>query len=882
MTKWAMRSPGFALCAAAVIAAAAAGCAVVKKGESKGISSFTLDNGMKVILEELHSSPVVAMEVWVRAGGADEKPEEAGIAHLFEHMLFKGTAKRKVGEISREIEARGGDINAFTSYDHTAYVVKIPSRHFDAALDVLSDAVINSAFDPEELKKEAQVVLEEIRRAEDNPDRKIFKKFMADSFLVHPYGRPVIGYREVVEKITRESMVAFHKKWYVPDNMILVAVGDFSEREALTKVKAAFGGLKRSEGLARKRPEEPVRKGLKVSVISEQVKEAKMYVGFPVPGMKEPDSTTLDVVSDIIGRGQTSRLYRELKVRRGLVREIGTYNMGMKDPGAFTVEASLEAGNILPAIEETLRILKKSTSERPTALELSKTKLGIESGLIYESETFTGRSRNLGVFEADAGDYRFLYKYLDGIRSATEEQVLAAAGKYFVPQSMTITVLVPESEKSVTVEKITEIAGRVYKQEPGKEAGGDGIVFRRLDNGVRVIVREDHTAPIVSIQSYMRGGQRDEGPGEKGMFNLMARMLSKGTATRSREQFSLDQEAIAGSVGGFAGVESVGLSGRFLSKYLDQGIDLYFDALRNPAFDPKEMEKERGIVLNEIKNRDDSPRAVAYLGFIKALFGEHPYGVDPLGTREAVGAIKAREMAEKYAKCLVSRNLVIAVSGDVKSDDIFAKIGQYVAGLKDGGYDLARTPKLEAPARQVEVSRAMKGKEQAQVYLGFLGASYKNEERYTLDVLSAVLSGMSGRLFVELRDKRNLAYAVFAYSAPMDDPGMFIFYIGCDPRKMNEAMEGFKREINRIRTEPVTDEELDKAKNSLIGDYEMSLQSNGTWTTYLGGNESAGLGYRYHEKYVGIINAVTKEKILESAKKYLSTDAYVVSVVKPE
>ena len=239
-------------------------------------SIFGLQNGMKVILLEDHSSPVVALNVWVNVGSADEKKKEAGLSHVYEHMLFKGTKKRGVGEIAKEVEAAGGNINASTSYDYTIYYIVIASRYLDTALDILSDAIINPTFDPKELERELDVILEEVKRAKDLPERELHDKLFSKSFRVHPYGKPIIGYEQTIKSLTRKKLLEYFDRWYVPENMFLVVTGDFDKDILIPKVKDAFGRFKKDYLPERERLLEPTQDELRNVIFSRDVKKARL------------------------------------------------------------------------------------------------------------------------------------------------------------------------------------------------------------------------------------------------------------------------------------------------------------------------------------------------------------------------------------------------------------------------------------------------------------------------------------------------------------------------------------------------------------------------------------------------------------------------------
>ena len=251
--------------------------------KAQGVTKYELENGLTVILEENHASPVVSVNVWVETGSACEVKGEYGLAHVHEHMLFKGTEKRDVGEIARVIESSGGDINAFTSFDETVYYVVIASRFLDTALDVLSDAMQNSTFDPGELEKELEVVVEEIRRGQDSPGRNLSEKMFSTAFTEHPYGRPIIGSIESVRSFTREGIMEFYKKWYSPENMVLVVVGDFDSASVEEKIEETFGKLRKKEVAECVIKEEPVQQEMRTFVIDKPLQEGILFFCISYP-----------------------------------------------------------------------------------------------------------------------------------------------------------------------------------------------------------------------------------------------------------------------------------------------------------------------------------------------------------------------------------------------------------------------------------------------------------------------------------------------------------------------------------------------------------------------------------------------------------------------
>jgi zinc protease len=320
-------------------------------------SLFTLDNGLRVVVQEDHFAPVVAIQVWVKAGSADETPDVAGAAHVHEHMIFKGTARRPVGAIAAEVESSGGNINAFTSADHTVYHVVLASRYCRTGLDILSDAMLNTTFDPHELEKELQVVMEEWKRGEDSPTSRAATELFRLAYTTHPYGRPVIGFRETVEALNRERVVNFYQRWYHPNNMTLVIVGDIDREVVRRNVTELFGARETVELPVRPRTAEPPQKELRLSAIDMNIEEFYLYLGYPIPPADHPDVFALDLLSFILGGGESARLVQTVQAEKELVNWISASAYTPEDAGLFILAAALEQEKISPAWKRCLLLL---------------------------------------------------------------------------------------------------------------------------------------------------------------------------------------------------------------------------------------------------------------------------------------------------------------------------------------------------------------------------------------------------------------------------------------------------------------------------------------------------------------------------------------------
>ena len=350
-----------------------------------------LENGMRVVLLEDRSAPVVAFQVWVEVGSADESSSEAGISHLIEHMIFKGTNESRAGEIAGAIEQYGGRINAYTSYENTVYHVVIDSRHQEKGLKVLADAVQHPVFDAQELAREKEVVIEEIRMGEDDPENFLHRSLFKESFRRHPYGRPIIGYADTVRGFSRERVLDYYRTWYRPKNMVFVGVGDFTASQLLSRLKELFASPARPLPV-RGRPQEHSQGSFRSCVTQKAIKERYFALGFHIPGIGDKDAVALDLLAVCLGQGESSRLQKALRLRQGLVSSIYAYAYTPKDPGLFVIGGAFQPGDIQQGIEGIARELSRVKDAGVDEEELRKAKVMVETDFTYDCETVQGEA----------------------------------------------------------------------------------------------------------------------------------------------------------------------------------------------------------------------------------------------------------------------------------------------------------------------------------------------------------------------------------------------------------------------------------------------------------------------------------------------------------
>ncbi|MBW2622734.1 MAG: insulinase family protein, partial [Deltaproteobacteria bacterium] len=714
------------------------------------------------------------------------------------------------------------------------------------------------------------------KRNLDDPSRRLSRELFKQAYQVHPYGRPVIGTIEALQGLTRETAARFHAKYYKPENMLLVMAGDFKLDEIKARIKETFGKAIPGKVDKPPLPVEPAQKEPRVAVLGEDVKVARMALAFHIPEVKHEDITGLDMLAAILGQGRTSRLYREIKREKEHVYSIFSYTYTPQGPGLFEIFATLSQDKVIPALKAILDEAFALTRTEVLAEELKRVKLNIKADFIRSRSTMSGEARVAASFHAFFGDFRVKDKYLADIERLTPNDLRRIAARYLHPGNLTVALSLPkEAADTVTSEKLVSVVDR-YSIEPEPQK----VRKYLLENGATLLVKPDASLPLVSIRTAFLGGLRFETSESNGLNNFLAEIWDQGTERLSAYELATAVEDMAASISSFSGRNSMGLEAEFLSQYLDQGLELMVEVLLRPALAASEVEKARPTILAAIKRQEDRPSSQAFRLFFKTLYGRHPYARDVLGTEESVSHISAEMLRAYYEKWAIPSNMVMAVVGDVDPDQIRKRIGEL---FKDWRLEKVNPLVINPPAalEGVKTRRLELQKAQTHLVLGFLTPGLKSQEKYALEVLDTVLSGMGGRLFIELRDKQSLAYTVTSFYIPGLDTGAFGFYTAFAPAKFEAVKLALEKIVANVRQEPIGPEELQRAKDNILGLFEIGLQKNRAQAADMAFNERYGLGFDYRYTFVDRINAVTAADVLSVAGRFLDLHKAVAVTVGP-
>jgi zinc protease len=506
----------------------------------------------------------------------------------------------------------------------------------------------------------------------------------------------------------------------------------------------------------------------------------------------------------------------------------------------------------------------------------------VESDRIYDRQTVQGQARKLGYYEVVTGDLQFEKEYLRRVALLQSEDVQRVVEKYFKTSPWVVSLLVP-SEKADSVKDLPfpSLMDRARLREPEGERREEPTLSKTvLDNGVRLIVKENRSNPIVTLQASFLGGVRFEKEAQNGINQLMAVMVTKGTERQTSLEIAKRVERMAGSLSGFSGYNSFGVTFTFLSQHFDEAFSLFAEIIRQPSFDKEEMEKRRRLILAAIRQQEDDLDRTVFKLFRKTLFEKHPYRMDTLGTIDSIQRLTQKDLKEYYGRIVVPENMVLTVVGDVETKQVISSAKKGFGDLKRGSFS-PPTVQQEGLPQQIRRSEIYQRKEQAHFVLGFLGTTLQSQDRYTLEVLDAALSGMGGRLFYTLRDQESLAYALSFMASPNLDPGFIGVYMATHPDKFETATQGVLRELKKVRKEGLTEEEVERAKRYLVGNFEIGFQTNGAQANQMSLDELYGLGHNHYQKYPQEILKVTREDVHRVAKQYLNLEAYAIAIIRP-
>ncbi len=827
-----------------------------------------LPNGLTIIVQQDRSAPVASVQAWCGTGSVDEDRHlGAGLSHILEHMLFKGTKTTPANAIAQKIQDVGGYINAYTSFDRTVYWIDVPKDGVSVAMDVLADAMVNSTLPAEEYAKEQEVIRREFAMGMDDPDRMAGQLLFATAYQRHPYRLPVIGLLDVFNQLTSNDVMEYYRARYVPNNLTFIVVGDVDADAVYRQLEEFFKDHPAKSLRPVFIPSEPPQLGRRETEQDFVTELTRLSLAWHIPEITHPDVPALDLLSTILGDGRSSRLYRRLREETGLAYGVSAFSYTPGDPGLLGIDATVEPDNRDAARDLILKIIAEIQANAVTAEELAKAKKISLSHHLGALTTMRGQASDLGSNWFLTRNLDFTRDYLEAVQRITSDNIRDVATRYLVNDNLTIVSLNPKADGARPAPKTPTIAaGEIQKVE--------------LSNGLRLLVREDPRLPLISIASVFRGGLLAETRATNGITRLMSKTLLKGTKTRTAEQIADTIEAVGGSIGSNAGNNSFSVAVDVTEPDLELGVDILSDILLNATMPEAALEREREVQLAGIKEDEEQLTTVARNILREALFRDHPYALRGKGSAESVAKLTQKDLLDFRDRFLVARNGVISIFGNVKVEQVRDLFEEALGKMKAGKLALLNSPQPE-PLRATVTVESLKEKAQGVLMVGFRGADMFSPDRYGLELIDEASSDLGSRFFIRIREEMGLAYYVGASQMQGLVPGLFLFYLGTDPQKIEPVKAALLEEIGKLGREGLSDAELRRAKKKLIGQQQIANQSNDSFGYMAALDELYGLGFDHYKALERDVEGVTAEDVQRIAAKYFLDQPYVLALVRP-
>ncbi len=646
----------------------------------------------------------------------------AGLSHVLEHMLFKGTTTRPGSRIDHEVQEAGGSMNAFTSFDRTVYHIDVPNTGLNVALDILCDIMQNATLPAEEMDKEKQVILREMDMNVDDPSRRASRRLFETAYTRSPYRFTVIGYPDIFNELKPDDIRAYYHEKYAPNNVFYVIVGDVTGDEVMARIRAAYSKAKARALSPVVLPEEPRQTAPREIIEEAPIALGHLHLAWHIPDVRHPDVPMLDVLAALLGAGHSSRLYREVRQKQGLVTSVDAWTYSPGNPGLFGLSATVEPDQFRPACEALLDEVRKMKAAPVAPQELGKAVKQFFAATLATRKTMQGQAQDLGANWLAANDLNFSERYLAAVKSATPADLQRVARTWLTAENRTLYALLPQGTAPAIA-----LAGETAQDH----------AMQKLDlpNGLRLLLKEDHRLPFVEFRAVFKGGLLAETADNNGLTQLTGKMLLKGTRTRSADQIALSIESVGGSLDSYGGNNSFGVNAEVLSGDLATGLDLVSDVLLNPVFPPEALERERQVQLAGIRAQRDHLLQSASMAMRRALFGQTGYGLDFLGSETSVRTIQAPDLAAFHSRLTRPNNCVLAICGDIQPGAVLAAVRGALEGWTPGPNAALQgaepRPSRESAPRRVTETR---DKKQAVLVIGFPGSTLHDPDRYPLEL----------------------------------------------------------------------------------------------------------------------------------------------------
>ena len=858
----------------------------------KNTQRIYFPNGLTLLLHPLQNSEAAALHFCVKAGYFCESDPEVGLAHLLEHMYFKGSERfPEPGTLGIRMKALGGMINASTSYDQTNYFCEVPAENLMPALEIMADAFAAPLFPQDELVKECEVVIEEFNRKLDNPSAYSQELLIQLAYTKHRMKRWRIGTPDQLRSYTRDHLYDYFYRYYQPQNMVVTVAGKFDSNEIRKAVEQLLSTMQNRDLRKDFGPEEPAQNELRYEKKNAVATQSYLHFGFHAPGVLHPDAPAVEVLAFLLSGGKSARLHRHVVERKRTASSASCYYLSYENIGLLMLTAVTVPDKIREAATDSWSVLQNLRENGVASDELQTIKNKLRLHQAMQTEEALSLAELLSYYEA-YGSYERIEEHLNRLEQINSDEVIAAARKYVQTGNLSVMEYVNAEVSDISAEEYRQhlLAGYVPPETdlyPPYIITAENGKHHAVQTSERPVLRSGHATyifqpdqhyPFIAAGIFFRGGRSEETEVNAGITHLLHRCALKGTSEFSAEQLASRFDALGNPPRFGCYRDFSGFSMEALPEFFPDMWDLLIHCIVDAQFPAVEIDTEKGKVLSAIRrNLDDNFVRPVQL-FHRAFYGTHPYALPETGFENTMLAMN-QDLLRNWKKRLWNgKRAVIAVVGSFDQQKLFDHLEKAMSRVRESVEDLQAPEPVKTPVQRSEIEN--RPKKQTAFVLGFPAPPASSTAGPRYDALQQILSGMGGRLFLNLRSKKALAYTVHASANSSLHAGAFVTYIAGEASKEREAVEGMWQELQNLKEHPVTDEEMRNARNALIGGYMLTTQTAGARVMDYVTSHILGRSLPYAPVYRDLVQRVTAAELLEVAQQTFSHDNSTIAIVR--
>lgn len=814
-------------------------------------------NGLTAMVAAQRNLPLVSLQFWVESGSIHEEEHAgAGISHLIEHMVFKGTEEFSGQELNERVPALGGSWNAYTSTDRTVYHIDGPAEHWREFLHLLAQLVFHPAFPEEEFERERDVIRREMAMYNDDPQDASYRALITTLFKSHPRRLPVIGEPEAFNRLSHSDMVNSHRRRYVPGNVFICAAGDVPAETFFQAVEEEVGQLPAAPLPPHPHTAEARQWGPRLHRREFAQPTSTLMLAWRVPHSNHPDAAAISILGSILGEGRSAWLYKKFHDEEGLAHDVSVMMVPNREgEGAMVLEADAERADrdtLRDAMLDYLRTLPEADFEEARL----RTRRQMKVARLRTLSTVQGLAGTVGMSWHLNRNLNCMEEWDAALEQVTAADLARAAATYLRPERLT----------EVSVDPIGTNPPQTEESAIGI---GDAPVVRELANGLRIVTRIDRRVPMAHATLAVRAGSPTETEQTAGINSLLSECLLKGTATRSAAQWADEVENLGASISGNAGNNTLSLSGRCLRDDLPTLLALLADAALRPALPTEAIETEKKAMMADVLDAEEDPASLAFRRIRSLCFGGISYGNHRDGTVESIRSLNRSTLTAHHARLMCGRNAVLAVAGDIDPEAV-VQLAEQLFGSMPAGVPATGTP---TPPQMPGDDTISAGKEQAVLVVALPALTATDDDVPLQTLFEEWCRDMSGPVFSEIRERCGLAYYAAAVSLLGLDTGSLYFYLGTAPEQVEEARTALSDILCQLSENGMPEDALERSRSAALTGRLLSLQSCGKQCSAMAVNTLLGLGADYNDRLPDMLKAITPQAMNSYIARILAPTA---------